>query len=231
MLRMLELFGATESPTPTLTPERAGQIQAHAEEIDFAYIRENLDPLLRRTREGLDRVTRIIKSMRGFSRAAPAKRQEVYLPDLVGTCLEIIQGTLRKRSIQVEEDYDSPPKISCVFSDINQVVLNLLINACHAIEALPPAHPGKIRISVRSEPDEQILEVLDNGCGIPPEVREHLFDPFFTTKDVDQGTGLGLWICHNVVTAHGGRLEVISQPGAGTAFRMFLPSHVSADAH
>jgi PAS domain S-box-containing protein len=230
ILKLIELYGAQDTPPTAISPERAREIEQHASEIDLPYIRENLDPLLRRTREGLDRVTRIIKSMRGYSRNAPAKRQEVSLPDLVSTSLEIIQGTLKKRAIEVEQRYDEVPKISCVFSDINQVVLNLLINACHAIESMPAAHRGKIRIAVRSNDDDQVLEVADNGCGIPPEAQSHLFDPFFTTKDVDQGSGLGLWICHNVVTAHGGKLEVNSEAGTGTTFRVVLPRNPPIDA-
>lgn len=228
LLKLLELYDAEASGLARIAPERAEQIQACAEEMDLPYVRANLGPLLQRTSDGLARVTRIIRSMRGYARMAPANQQEVYLPDLIASSLEIIQGTLRKRSIDVEQDFASPPKVSCVFSDINQVILNLLVNACHAIEAMPPTHAGKIRISIRSSQDEVVLDVADNGCGIAPENRLHLFDPFFTTKDVNQGSGLGLWICHNVLTAHGGRIELAGQPGPGTCFRVTLPRHVSA---
>lgn len=228
ILRLLGLYAAELSALAQIAPERARRIEACAEEIDLPYIRANLDSMLQRTRDGLGRVTRIIRNMRGYARSEPAKRQEVYLPDLVASSLEIIQANLSDRGIQIEQDYDNPPKIACVYSDINQVILNLLVNACHAIEAMPSAHPGKIRISIRSSQDKLLLEVADNGCGIPPENRPRLFDPFFTTKDVNQGSGLGLWICHNVLAAHGGRIDVASQPGSGTCFQVVLPRHPSS---
>jgi len=223
LLRLLEAYEAQRERLAAVAPQGVRAVEAVAEEIDLPYIRDNLSGLLRRTKEGLDRVTRILQSLRGHARIAPIHRQEVSLPDLFETGFEMIQTRLRGRQIQVERTYGSPPNVRCVFTDINQVVRNLLINACQAIEAMPAGHPGRLGIAIRPEGEEVLLEVADNGCGIAPENLPHLFDPFFTTRDVREGSGLGLWISHSIVTAHGGRIEVDSQPGQGSCFRVFLP--------
>src|SRR5581483_6238686 len=193
------------------------------------YIRDNLDRLLKRTKDGLDRVTRIVQSLRGHARTGPVTRHEVAVPDLLESSVDIVQGRLRKRGIEVERAYADPPRIRAAGTDLGQVLLNLLVNACQAIEAMPPAHQGRIRLAARAAGDELLIEVADNGCGIPPEHLPRLFDPFFTTKDVGEGNGLGLSIAHDIVTAHGGRLEVESTPGQVSRFRVYLPLHSPQD--
>jgi two-component system, NtrC family, sensor kinase len=108
-------------------------------------------------------------------------------------------------------------------AQLNQVFLNLLVNAMQAIESTH-REDGRIAISTEANEGEVIVEVADNGCGIPDEVLPQIFDPFFTTKDVGDGTGLGLSITHSMVQDHGGRLEVESILGVGTRFRVFLPT-------
>ena len=112
--------------------------------------------------------------------------------------------------------------VVCAPAQINQVVLNLLVNAMQAIEATGRG-AGRIEIATRCAGDEVILEVADDGCGIPAEILPRIFDPFFTTKPVGQGTGLGLAISHGIVADHGGRIEVESTPGRGSRFRVILP--------
>ena len=107
-------------------------------------------------------------------------------------------------------------------AQINQVVLNLLVNAMQAIEAAGQG-AGRIEIETRLQGDEVVLEVADDGCGIPAAILPRIFDPFFTTKPVGQGTGLGLAISHGIVADHGGRIEVESTPGRGSRFRVILP--------
>jgi two-component system NtrC family sensor kinase len=223
LLNVLDLYDSERARLQAIAPDVTARIQALADEADLPYIRDNLGRLLQRTKEGLDRVTRIVHSLRGHARTGPATRQDASIPDLCESSLEIIQAKTRRRGIRIERDYANPPKIRCVSSDISQVLLNLLVNACQAIEAKPGDEEGCIRISVRPQGAELRIEIADNGCGIAPENQARLFDPFYTTKDVHEGSGLGLWISHNIVTAHGGRLEVDSQPGQGTRFRVLLP--------
>jgi PAS domain S-box-containing protein len=223
LLRLVEAYEAERSRLGATGPQGLLAIEALAEEIDLPYIRANLARLLERTREGLGRVTRIIHSLRGHARIAPSERQHVFLPDVLETGLDVIQPRLKALQIQVERDYQNAPRIHCIFTDINQVISNLLVNACQAIEAQPPSRAGRIALAVRPEGEDVSIEVADNGCGIAPENLPRLFDPFFTTRDVREGSGLGLWVCHSIISAHGGRIEVDSQPGEGTRFRVFLP--------
>jgi two-component system NtrC family sensor kinase len=224
LMRVLDIYDAEHERLTSAAPQCVRRVEALAEEIDLPYIRANLDLLLKRTRDGLDRVTRIIHSLRGHARITPVERQAVSLPDLFDTSLEIIQTRLQGRKIEVERAYQDPPKVRCVFTDVNQVVRNLLINACQAIEGMPSSHLGRIGIVVRPlAADEVLIEVSDNGCGIHEDHLPQLFDPFFTTKDVREGSGLGLWVTHSIVSAHGGRIEVESRPGQGACFRVILP--------
>jgi PAS domain S-box-containing protein len=225
LVALLEIYQKSRESLARVDPDSARQAKALAEEIDYDYIRNNLDRLLSRTRDGVDRVTRIVHSLRSLARTDTPRQEEAHLPDLVENSLEIIRGRLRRRGIEVVQDYGPPQKVRCVATQLGQVVLNLLVNALQAIESASPAEGGRIRIATRRAEDEFILEVADNGCGIDPQHLPRLFDPFFTTKDVGEGTGLGLSISHNIVSGHGGRIEVDSELGKGSCFRIFLPLH------
>jgi PAS domain S-box-containing protein len=207
-----------------MDPAALDRIRELAEEIDLEYVRENLPRLLVRTREGVDRVTRIVHSLRGLARTDTPRRQDTYLPDLIETSLEMIRGRMKRRGIEVETEYDPVSRVRCVSTQISQVLLNLLVNALQAIEATHRKE-GKIVVRTRRTGDDMLIEVADTGCGIDPDHLPKLFDPFFTTKDVGEGTGLGLSISHNIVTGHGGRIEVESTPGEGSCFRIYLPLH------
>ena len=128
----------------------------------------------------------------------------------------MIRGRLRRRHISVEEEKGELPLISASPVQINQVFLNLLVNAMQAIEVTYQEY-GRIIIRTQCNAKDVIIEIVDNGCGIPAEVLPQIFDPFFTTKMVGDGTGLGLSITHGIVQDHGGRMEVESTPGAGAA--------------
>ena len=179
--------------------------------------------ILSRTRDGIDRVTRIVHSLRGMARTDAPQRQEARIPDLINNSLEILHGKFKRLGVVVEQTHDPNPVVSCVPTQISQVVLNLLVNAFQAIEASPTAADGRIDIRTARVGAEMLLEIKDNGTGIKPEHLTRLFDPFFTTKDVGEGTGLGLSISHHIISAHGGRIEVDSQAGRRNLF-----SHLSA---
>jgi PAS domain S-box-containing protein len=224
ILELVEHYHSCRAQLARTDPQGASRAAEIAEQIDLDYLRDNLPRLVTRTREGIDRVSRIVQSLRGLARTDAPKRHDASLPDLVETSLEILRGRLRRAGIEVVQDHDPHPRLRCVSSQISQVLLNLLVNAAQAIEAFRK-EGGRIVITTRRGDDEMLIEIADNGCGIDPGHLPRLFDPFFTTKDVGEGTGLGLSITHNIVTGHGGRLEVDSQPGAGSCFRIFLPLH------
>ena len=221
---LLELIDATQPIHTVLKdhPQILQSIEAVIRDIDLPYIKQNLDPILASTRKGVARIAEIVKNLRDFTRVDRAAVEPVELKDVVSTSLEMVRQQLSAHGIEiVREDTPAPP-IICVVAQINQVVLNLLINAQQAIES---AHRsgGRITIRTRAEPPCGIIEIEDNGAGISPEVLPRLFEPFFTTKPVGQGTGLGLPICHGIITDHKGRIEVSSKPGLGATFRVCLP--------
>jgi signal transduction histidine kinase len=129
-----------------------------------------------------------------------------------------------KNGIKVETDFGDIPRVRCYAGQLNQVFLNLLMNACDAIE-----RDGTIVIRTRPIPEGVRLEFEDDGPGIPEEVQSRIFDPFFTTKPVGVGTGLGLSLSHGIIERHGGRIMVSSRPGGGTIFTIELPLEAQPD--
>ncbi|MBM4070517.1 MAG: PAS domain S-box protein [Planctomycetes bacterium] len=227
LMELLNHYVSHWSILAGVNDEVAARAESLALEVDLEYVRENLPRLIKRTRDGVDRVSRIVQSLRGLARTDAPKRQDTHIPDLVENSLEMLRGRLRRSNIEVLQEHDALPRAPCVSSQIGQVLLNLLVNAVQAVETVRP-HGGRIVVRTCRLTDEMLIEVEDNGCGIEPVHLPRLFDPFFTTKDVGEGTGLGLSISHNIVTGHGGRLEVRSKPGEGSAFRMYLPlNHTS----
>jgi PAS domain S-box-containing protein len=225
LMEILTLYDSLLPKLAEVAPEEAARAAQLAEDVDLAYIRGNLGRLLTRTREGVDRVTRIVHSLRGMARTDSPRRQETNLPDLFENSLEIIRGRLKRRNVEVRTSYDPDSRIHCVQTQLNQVFLNLLVNAQQAIETSACPEGGTISIVTRRQGEEMLIEVSDTGCGIDAADVSKVFDPFFTTKDVGEGTGLGLSIAHNIIRAHGGRIEVDSAPGRGTTFRIHLPLH------
>jgi PAS domain S-box-containing protein len=224
---VLEMIGLYEQSRATLessVPDLIRQIDQVSEEIDWTYVRENLHRMLARTREGVQRVANIVSNLRGLARTSPAKMETVLIPDLVESALEMVRGRMRRGNIEIQVDHSPDvPRLTCVASQISQVILNLLINAVQAIEATGRASGGLIRFESRPCGDLVELAIGDNGCGIEPAAVPQLFDPFFTTKSVGEGTGLGLSISHGIVSGHGGRIDVESRKGELTWFRIYLP--------
>jgi two-component system NtrC family sensor kinase len=203
-------------------PEAAALIRHVAENADLDYVRENFAKLLGRVREGVRRVTTIVESLRGLARS---DRPEEVLVDpraLFASCVDLMRGRLTRRSIDVEIESDGQP-VRCAPTLLAQALLNLLGNAMHAVEEAHPNGNGRIRLVSRREGPMHVLEVSDNGAGVPEELQSQVFDPFFTTKPIGEGTGLGLSITHGIVTTHGGRIELESRPGEGATFRILIP--------
>jgi len=225
LMALLDIYDKARERLATVDPESSRLAQQLADQIDLPYVRDNLDRVLARTREGVQRVTRIVQSLRGLARTTKPDFEEAHLPDIVDMSLDMIRGRLQRRGITVDLDFGPSPKLRCVTTQLGQVMLNLLVNALQAIESGNRPEGGRIRISSRNQNGEMLIEVADNGPGIPREHLPKLFDPFFTTKPVGEGTGLGLSITHGIITGHGGRIEVDSRPGEGATFRIFLPLH------
>ena len=223
VLELIALYEGTHETLKSVAPAALEAIDEQREEIDWDYIRDNVNRMLARTREGVQRVANIVSKMRGLARTSPTKMEPASISDLFETAHEMIRGRLRSRHIEVAVEHGAIPRVTCVASDISQVLLNLLINASQAIESTNRSEGGLIRFATRVEGNFVLLSIADNGCGIPPESLPQLFDPFYTTKSVGEGTGLGLSISHGIITGHGGRIEVKSRVGEGTEFQVYLP--------
>ncbi len=219
---VLEAYEHARPALAAASPELAARIDQVCEAIDLPYIRANLGRLLSSTRQGVKRISVIVQNLRGFARLDQAAVDRVDLRQAIASSLELFRSLLERRNITIEQRDGGELPLVCAPAQINQVVLNLLVNGMQAIEATGRG-AGRIVIETRARGDEVILEVADDGCGIPADVLPRIFDPFFTTKPVGEGTGLGLAISHGIVAEHGGRIEVESTPGRGSRFRIILP--------
>jgi PAS domain S-box-containing protein len=191
-------------------------------EADLDYIAEDLPALLRESEEGLSRVKKIVQDLKDFSRVDSADWQDADLNAGIESTLNVVMNEVKYRA-DVERRYGTLPPVRCLAGQLNQVFMNLIVNAAHAIEG----QRGLITLSSGCQPREGLdgvwVEVADNGKGMAPEIQRRVFEPFFTTKPVGQGTGLGLSLSFSIVKKHGGCIEVQSQPGAGTRFRLWVP--------
>lgn len=194
------------------------QIRRIKELQDYNFLRADIFPLLEESREGLNRVRKIVQDLRDFSRAGKHDWDFADLHKGLDSTLNILANEL-KYKCTVRKAYGSIPEVRCAISQINQVFMNLLINAAQAIETT-----GEIVIgSGVEEPGQVWISIRDNGQGIPPELLNRIFEPFFTTKPVGVGTGLGLSLVFGIISRHKGRIDVSSTPGQGTEFRIVLP--------
>jgi two-component system NtrC family sensor kinase len=180
-------------------------------------VREAITKLLTRSREGTERVKRIVLDLRTFSRMDQAEISETDLNEEIDRTLGLMEPRF-KGGISIDRDFQELPRVRCLPAQLNQVFMNLIMNSCDALEG-----KGKIQIRTRPVPEGVLLEFEDDGPGISEEMQSRVFDPFFTTKPVGQGTGLGLSISHGIVERHGGKLSVECPPRGGTIFRISLP--------
>ena len=169
------------------------------------------------SRKATDRISKIVRSLRSFARIDQAVRATVDMHEGMESTLTLVQHEIKNR-IKVHKDYGDLPKITCFPDRLNQVFMNLMVNAIHAIE-----DKGEIFIRTYQQQDWAVVEIRDTGKGIPREKLPQIFDPGFTTKGVGVGTGLGLSIVYQIVQDHQGKVEVESEPGKGSTFRVFLP--------
>jgi len=182
-----------------------------------------LQEALAEAREGAERVRTIVQDLKVLSHPDAMEKGPVELGQVLRLAAKMATPQVRDRA-RLVEDWDALPLIEGNSARLCQVFLNLLLNAAQAI-APGQAREQEIRLSAREDaeaPDRVVVEVRDTGCGIAPEHLEHIFEPFFTTKPVGVGSGLGLSICHGIITAHGGDISVESAPGRGTTFRVSL---------
>ena len=176
-----------------------------------------LDDLLRTNAEACQRISAIVRNLKNFARLDEAEWKTADLREGMDSTLELVAHLHRGR-VEIVREYGEVPAVLCHPGQLNQVFMNLLVNASQAIEGT-----GTIRVRIGVVDDRLHVDVEDTGGGIAPEHLARIFDPGFTTKGVGVGTGLGLAICHRIVEAHGGTIAVTSRPGAGSTFSVRLP--------
>ncbi|WP_426171013.1 ATP-binding protein [Pseudoduganella sp. R-34] len=184
---------------------------------DFEFMKEDTEALLRESMDGLRRVRDIVQALKDFSEAGDSQWQQTDLHEGLESTLHALANELRFKA-KVDRHYGKLPLVRGLPGQLNQVFRNILMNA---IQAIPGE--GIIRIVTSADREAVHVRIQDNGVGIPPENLGRIFDPFFTTKPVGSGTGLGLYLAYGAVNKHGGRINVISEPGKGSAFTVVLP--------
>ncbi|SFU34985.1 ATP-binding protein [Pseudoduganella namucuonensis] len=200
-------------------PAVAQALRALRKDVDLVYLRDDIPELMEQSKDGLERVRRIVQDLRDFSHVDVTQTWHPFnLHQGIDSTLNIVANEIKYHADVVKE-YGDIPDIDCLSSQINQVVMNLVINAAHAIA---PAR-GQITLRTGTGDGQVWFSVSDTGCGIAPEHIGRIFDPFFTTKPVGKGTGLGLSLTYGIVQTHGGGIEVESEVGRGTTFRVRLP--------
>jgi two-component system NtrC family sensor kinase len=223
---LFSMLGAYEEAEPALagTPT-AARLKALREEVELDFLKEDIPTLMSESKEGITRVRKIVQDLKDFSRVDSA--QEWVRADLhhgIDSTLNIVNNEIKYKA-DVVKHYGPIPDIECLPSELNQVFMNLLVNAAHAITA----ERGTITIrsgtaeGTGAEGAKVWVEVADDGAGISPDNLGRIFDPFFTTKAVGKGTGLGLSLSYGIVKKHAGQIEVHSALGRGTTFRITLP--------
>ena len=208
---LLQLLDAHEAGLDAIELDKIRQ------SVDMEFIKDDLPQLLQESEEGLTRVKKIVQDLKDFSRVDQADWQDADLNAGLNSTLNVVMNEVKYKA-EVKKLYGQLPAVRCLAAQLNQVFMNLIVNAAHAIE-----QRGVITLSTGVAEDFAWVEVADSGRGMTPEVQRRIFEPFYTTKAVGQGTGLGLSLSFSIVQKHGGRIEVESEIGVGTRFRVWIP--------
>lgn len=215
----LMLFSTQTIQDESLPKSHRDAIQALLEEEDLEFLTEDLESLIQDTIEGIERVKEIVSNLRSFARTQSTDRVEADLLEGLNSTLKLLNAEL-KDSVALELALNPLPRIICNPNQINQVFLNLILNAKHATQGR-----DKPTIHITSEVVDGwiTIKIADNGCGMSDEVKKEIFVPFFTTKPIGQGTGMGLAIAYGIIQDHTGEIRVTSDEGVGTEFELRIP--------
>lgn len=196
--------------------EKIKKVEDEKQAIDLPFILNDVDQIIHETMDGVKRIGKIVKDLREFSHSGSDKPEYSNINKCIESTLNIVWNELKYKA-EVVTVYGDIPDIICYPQQLNQVFMNLLVNAAQAIK-----EKGAIKITTMFENGFVVVEISDSGEGIPPENLSKIFDPFFTTKPVGKGTGLGLAITYAIIQKHGGEIKVDSESGKGTTFRIFI---------
>jgi signal transduction histidine kinase len=201
-----------------LTPVDEAAARSLKEEIDYEHTLADLHVMAADCREGAERIHSVVQNLRTFSRLDEAEFKKMDIHEGLESTLRLLSRYFSSGSITLRREYGELPLVDCYAGQLNQVWMNLLVNAAQAIKG-----EGAVTVATECRGDSVVVRVCDTGGGIAPEHLPRIFDPFFTTKPVGEGTGLGLSVTYGIVERHGGTIEVESRPGEGTAFTVTIP--------
>lgn len=227
MASLFDMLNAYEDAESSIgSPAVLKNVRAVRERIELDFLKEDIAALMSESKEGIVRVRKIVQDLKDFSRVdAHQEWQWVNIHHGIDSTLNIV-GNEVKYKADVVKEYGDIPEIECLPTQINQVVMNIVVNAAHAING----PRGRITIRTGTEGENIWIEIADNGAGIPKEILSRIFDPFFTTKPIGSGTGLGLSLSYGIIQKHNGRIEVESELNSGTRFHITLPiQHTSSE--
>jgi signal transduction histidine kinase len=202
---------------PSFSPEDRARLETVKDEVNYAFIKQDIHTLIDNFTEGARRINTIVSDLRTFSRIDSDTVADIDLHASLEMSLNLLSNQYKNR-VAVHRDYGEIPKIRGYSGKLSQVFMNLLSNAFHAVK-----EKGDVWIRTRCDNGTVEVEIEDNGVGIPKENLNHIFEPFFTTKPVGQGTGLGLSISYGIIQQHHGKIQVISSPQRGSVFTVRLP--------
>lgn len=218
LINLLKLY--KESIHPLLESMETENITRLEDECDIDYIIEDIPELLKDSIEGTDRISDIVNELKTFARVDGDEKEKLDVNRCIDNTVKLVSNEIKYKAELIRQL--SPVPITMGYpGSLSQVILNMLMNASHAIVA--EQGMGEITIASSIEAQWIMITIKDNGCGMDEETINHIFDPFYTTKEVGVGTGLGLSISSGIVKKHGGTIEVASEVGAGTCFTIRLP--------
>ena len=217
MVDLLSLVKTYENTEAQLDAESCEKINAFKQTMDYSFVVEDATSVFGESSNGLQRVAQIVQDLKDFSHVGEHDWSWSNLEHGLESTIRVIWSDIKNKATVVRE-YGAIPEIECIPSQINQVFMNLLLNAAQAIEA-----QGQITVRTGCDGEGIYVEIVDTGIGIPVDKLQRIFDPFFTTKPVGKGVGLGLSIAYGIVESHQGQIEVKSKAGSGSSFRIWLP--------
>jgi two-component system, NtrC family, sensor kinase len=198
-------------------PDEMNKTEELRQQLKLDHILSDIDALITESLEGADRVKMIVQDLKSFSRVDEAEQKQADINLGIESTINIIWNEIKYKAT-IDKHYGVIPQTRCNPGQLNQVFMNLLLNASHAIENF-----GQITVKTWHEDNWIYISVSDNGCGMPEEIQNRIFEPFFTTKEIGQGTGLGLSIAYDIIKKHNGEIKVESKPGHGTTFTIAIP--------
>ncbi|WP_339758132.1 7TM diverse intracellular signaling domain-containing protein [Algoriphagus aquimarinus] len=229
IMEVIEFYRTTGAKEFTLDSQKAAkQLEA---DLELDYVLDEVEQLLKGMDDGARRTVEIVKGLRLFSRVDEQDVKKVDLHDGINSTIILLNSTMPTK-IRIIRDFGELPLVECLAGKINQVFMNIINNAVHALaDHIDTINDPNIEIRTRSLLDSITIEIIDNGPGMPEHVKKRIFEPFFTTKAVGKGTGLGLSIVYSIIENHKGTLEVISEENQGTTFKITLPIHQSTQRY